>query len=90
MWKEVVCRVLRQPCFSFQFLLCSQTGNHPHEDLARFGYKPNVKVEKLKNSFTFWLPAGACCRNLVISSSFSKSGGLGKFFHKNPLYVLKP
>jgi hypothetical protein len=27
----------------------SQTGNHPQEDLAKFGYRPDVKVEKIQN-----------------------------------------
>jgi hypothetical protein len=25
---------------------CSQTGDHPHEDLAKFGYRPGMKVKK--------------------------------------------
>jgi hypothetical protein len=27
----------------------SQTGSHPQEDLAKFGYRPDVKVKKIKN-----------------------------------------
>jgi hypothetical protein len=30
---------------------CSQTGDHPHEDLAKFGYGPGMKVKKKKESF---------------------------------------
>ncbi len=37
----------------FQFLWCSQTGDHPQEDLAKFGYKPYLKVENFKNPFIF-------------------------------------
>jgi hypothetical protein len=29
-------------------LWCSQTGDHPQEDLAKFGHIPHVKVEKFK------------------------------------------
>jgi hypothetical protein len=29
-------------------LWCSQTGDHPQEDLAKFGHIPHVKVEKIK------------------------------------------
>jgi hypothetical protein len=25
---------------------CSQIGNHPQEDLVKFGYRPDVKVKK--------------------------------------------
>jgi hypothetical protein len=35
------------PFFS-SILWCCQTGNHPQEDLAKFGYIPNMKVEKFK------------------------------------------
>ncbi len=44
--------------FFSSILRCSQTGNHPQEDLAKFGYRPDMKVEKIKNPFTFWLSAG--------------------------------
>jgi hypothetical protein len=40
----------------------SQTGNHPQEGLAKFGYRPDVKVEKIKNH------AGTCCRTLAIKN----------------------
>jgi len=32
---------------SSQLLWCSQTGDHPQEDLAKFGYRPDVEVEKI-------------------------------------------
>jgi len=28
---------------------------HPQEDLAKFGYRPTMKVENFKNPFIFWL-----------------------------------
>jgi hypothetical protein len=31
--------------FFFSILCCSQIGNHPQEDLANFGCRPDVKVE---------------------------------------------
>ncbi len=46
-------------CFFFffwrflQFLCNSQSGNDPEEDLVRFGYKPNMKVNFLKHPFIF-------------------------------------
>jgi hypothetical protein len=36
-----------------QFLCYSQSGNDPQEDLARFGYRPNMKVNFLKHPFIF-------------------------------------
>jgi hypothetical protein len=27
---------------------CSQTGDHPHEDLAKFGYEPGMKEKREK------------------------------------------
>jgi len=31
--------------FFFPILLCDKTGDHPQEDLAKFGYRPDMKVE---------------------------------------------
>jgi hypothetical protein len=28
---------------------------HPQEDLAKFNYRPTMKVENFKNPFIFWL-----------------------------------
>jgi hypothetical protein len=41
--------------------LCSQTGNHQQEDLAKFGCRTDMKF---KNPFTFWLSAGTCCKKI--------------------------
>jgi hypothetical protein len=39
-------------------LLCDITGVHPQEDLAKFGYRPDMKVEFFLESFLYiWLPA---------------------------------
>jgi hypothetical protein len=32
-------------------LCCSQSGNDSQEDLAKFGYKVNMKVKKKQKSF---------------------------------------
>jgi hypothetical protein len=43
-----------------------QTGDDPQEDLAKFGYGPDMKVIFfLKNAFIFWLTARTCCRNMA-------------------------
>jgi hypothetical protein len=34
--------------FFYPILWCSQTGDRPQEDLAKFGHIPHVKVEKFK------------------------------------------
>jgi len=36
-------------CFFEGILLCSLSGNHPYEDLAKFGYKPDMKYKSLNN-----------------------------------------
>jgi hypothetical protein len=36
-------------------LLCSQIVCHPQQDLAKFGYKPSVKVKEINNSILFQL-----------------------------------
>ncbi len=45
-------------CDYLQFVMCNQTGNDPQEDLAKPGYRPNMKVEKFKKILiflaTFW------------------------------------
>jgi hypothetical protein len=38
----------------------------PQQDLAKFGYRLDIKVKKFKNILIFWLPTGTCCRNLAI------------------------
>jgi hypothetical protein len=35
--------------FACQVLWCSQSGNHPQEDLPKFGYTQNMKVKIQKN-----------------------------------------
>jgi hypothetical protein len=40
---------------------------HSQEDLAKFGYRKIGKYRKNSRIlFTFWLPAGTCCRILAI------------------------
>jgi hypothetical protein len=41
-------------------LWCGQTDNHPQEDLAKFGYRPDM------NLFIFWLLAETHFKNLKI------------------------
>ncbi len=52
---EILCHTLTQIFlirlggpFFFSILWCRQTGDHPQEDLAKFGYIPNMKVENFK------------------------------------------
>jgi hypothetical protein len=32
----------------------SQTGNHPQEDLVKFGYRSDMKIGMFKNLVVFW------------------------------------
>lgn len=52
--------------FLISSLWCNQTGDYPQDNLAKSGYRENMKVENLKNLFMFWLPAWTWCRYLVI------------------------
>jgi hypothetical protein len=36
--------------YIFSVLGCSHTGDHPQEEVAKFGYKSEKKVEKFKES----------------------------------------
>jgi hypothetical protein len=48
-----------------------------------------MKVQKIKNPFVFWLPAGTCCKNLAILISISNVVNEAYFFDKNHLNVTK-
>ncbi len=57
-------------------LCCSKSCDHPQEDLAKFDYRPDMKV--FKNPLRFWL--GICWNLLVKKKHSSKTGELGLFF----------
>jgi hypothetical protein len=42
-----------EQCFFLSILWCSQNGNDPHEDLAKFGFKIHTKVKNLKHPSIF-------------------------------------
>jgi len=45
----------------------SQAGDHPHEDLAKFGYGPAMKVKKRKRILLYFgNPTGTCSRDMAI------------------------
>jgi hypothetical protein len=73
-------------------LWTNHIGDHPQEELAKFGYRSErkLKIENWKNLATFWCPIGTYCpkfgdsfflnpRNFVI---------LAHLFQKCPLYNL--
>ncbi len=62
-------------------LWCSQSGDHPQEDLAKFDYRPDMKV--FKNPLIFWL--GICWNLLVEIWQFRKNilQKLGLFFPRS-------
>jgi hypothetical protein len=66
------------------FFLCSHNGDHPQEELAKFGYRSERKVEKSKNPAIIWQPAETYCPNMAISEIVT----LVHFFRKNPFYEL--
>ncbi len=75
--------------FFFSILFCSQTSYDSQEGLVKFDYGPNMKVEKFKNNFIFWLFSGTCCRNLAILFLFLNLANQGHLSNKNPSYVSK-
>jgi hypothetical protein len=51
-----------------QIITCRHIGDHPQEELAKFGYSSQRKVINfLKNLALFWRPAGTYCLNMEIS-----------------------
>ncbi len=62
------------PGFLLCILWCSQSGNHPENNLAKFCYILNMKLEikiKIRILLYFWLPPGTYNNNLVIWLFFS-------------------
>jgi hypothetical protein len=54
--------------FFFNFVICSQTGDHSQEDLTKYAYRPDMNVGKFKESFySFSYLLKTCCRNLAIN-----------------------
>jgi hypothetical protein len=66
--------VIRRKCqrrlfragFLLRILLCSQSGDHPENYLAKFGYIPYIKVGKNKILLYSWLPPGTYHQNVAI------------------------
>jgi hypothetical protein len=55
----------------FSFQSCDVGGGlAPQENLAKFGYKSERKVEKFRNHVIFWPPARTYYLNMVISKQF--------------------
>jgi len=57
-----------QQVFFLRILWHSQSGNHSKNNLAKFGYILDMKVEKKKTRILlyFWLPTGTYHKNLAI------------------------
>jgi hypothetical protein len=57
--------------FMVSILWCSWSGDHPYDDLARFGYRLDIKVEKNSESSIFLaIPTGTYHKNLAIRKLF--------------------
>jgi hypothetical protein len=73
-----------------KFVMYSHNGHHPHQELAKFGYKPERKVQNFRclvSSYilvTCWNPLS---KDGEFKKKSSKYGDFGAFFfHKKPLY----
>jgi hypothetical protein len=49
---------LLNPGYSFQLCCVAKLVIVVQEDLAKFGYRPGMKIEKFRYPFIYWLPAG--------------------------------
>jgi hypothetical protein len=63
-----------------------QTSNPSQEDLANFGYRPDMKVNDNIVITLFSLPAGTCYTNLE-GFFFFFFGEIRAIFQKSPLYM---
>ncbi len=64
--------------------------DHPQEDLAKFGYRSERKVEMFRNYVIFWWYARIYCPNMAISEIKSNSCNVelwAIFFQNNPSYL---
>jgi len=72
-----------KPGSLLRILWCSQSGDHPENNLAKFGYILDMKIEKQNPSIFL-----ATYRNLSLKSgdlelfSFENLSNLGHFFHE--------
>lgn len=46
--------------FFFSNSSCRQISDHPQEYVTKFDNRPNMKIEKFKNIFIFWLLDATC------------------------------
>jgi hypothetical protein len=62
-------------------LLCSHISDHPQEELAKFGYKSERKVESFKIPSIVWWPIGTYCLNMALKKKLNpwKCGDFGAF-----------
>jgi hypothetical protein len=79
------------PGFVLRILWCSESGNHPGNNFAIFGYIIDMKVEKNRILLYSWLPTVSCHKTLAMWNFFSwKSGEYGPFYPlKDHLYRSK-
>jgi len=76
----------------FEILWGSQTCNHPHKDLTKFGYRPNMNFFlNLRILLYFGYLLGTCCRNLPFLITFffffQKLANYGYFFSQKIHYM---
>jgi hypothetical protein len=78
------------PGFLLRILWCSQSGDHPENSLAKFGYILDMKVKKENRILlsSSWLPTKTCHKYMGIWN-LSSSKYWGHFSMKNHLYSSK-
>jgi len=72
-------------------LLFCDVSSHSQEDLAKFGYTPDMKEEKSKNPFVFSYLLEPVCTNrlLILKFYFLKSGKVPIFLSQKSFECVK-
>ncbi len=79
LWFNISCFMREDQGFFFPTFRCSQTHNHPQEDLPKFGYGHMWKEIFLGILFFILIAAGTCGKSGKFKTKNSKSGELGLF-----------
>jgi hypothetical protein len=71
-------------------LWCSQSDDHPENNLAKFGYIPDMKVNRNRSLLYSWLLTETYHKNLTIwiFPFFGNLMNLGHFFRRKILFII--
>jgi hypothetical protein len=89
LWQTIKLSTMSKSVFLFHPILwCCHNGDHPQGDLATFGYRPAMKVEKnYKNPFVSWLLVWTMCRNIAF---FKIEGNIQLYIYNCQMMKIHP